>query len=64
MAESLRENYTDLFNLFVAWFDALAEQGASIPALDGTVALYLQSEMNGAKMLTSATARPPRSPST
>jgi len=42
--------YTDQINMLVAWCDALlAEPRASLPASDGTVTLYLQSVMNGAK---------------
>ncbi len=49
VAESSCGKYTDQFNMFVNWCDALAEPRASLPASDGTVALYMQSVMNGAK---------------
>ena len=35
--------------MFVAWCEALAEPRDSLPASDGTVALYVQAVMNGAK---------------
>jgi integrase len=41
--------YTGEFNMFVAWCDARAEPRETLPASDGTVALYLQSVMNTAK---------------
>ena len=37
------------FNVFVAWCDASVEPRASLPASDGTVALYLKLIMNAAK---------------
>ena len=33
--------YTGQFNMFVAWCDARAEPRETLPASDGTVALYL-----------------------
>jgi hypothetical protein len=41
--------YTGQFNMFVAWCDARAEPRETLPASDGTMALYLQSVMNTAK---------------
>ncbi len=35
--------------MFVAWCDALEEPRSTLPASDGTVAMYLQSMMNNAK---------------
>ena len=49
VAESSCGEYTGQFNLFVTWFDALAEPRASLLASDGTMALYMQSFMHGAK---------------
>ncbi len=42
-------NITCQFNMFVNWCDALAEPRVTLPASDVTVALYMQSAMNGAK---------------
>ncbi len=36
--------------MFVTWSEALPEPRSSLPASDATVALYMQSVMNGAKM--------------
>jgi len=41
MAESSCGKYTGHFNMSVAWCDARAEPRESLPASDGTVALYL-----------------------
>ena len=41
--------YTIQFNMFVAWYGALMEPRASLPASDATVAMYLQSVMYGPK---------------
>ena len=41
--------YTGRLNTFVALCEALVKPKASLPALDDTVALYLDSVMNGAK---------------
>ncbi len=41
--------YTGKFNMFATWCETLTESMASLPASDATVALYLQSVMNGAK---------------
>ena len=49
VAESSCGKYTGQFNMFVSWCDSLAEPRASLPASEGTVALYLQAVMNGAK---------------
>ena len=48
VAESSCGKYTGQFNMFVAWCDARAEPRETLPASDGTVALYLQSVMNNA----------------
>jgi hypothetical protein len=49
VAESSCDKYTGQFNMIVNWCVALAEPRVSLPASDGTVALYMQSVMNGAK---------------
>jgi len=49
VAASTCKEYTGQWNMFVAWCDALAEPRVSSPASDGSVALYLQSVVNGAK---------------
>ena len=49
VAESSCGKYTGQFNMFVTWCDSLAEPRPSLPASDGTVALYMQSVMNSAK---------------
>ncbi len=49
VAESSCGKYTCRFSMFVVWCDALAEPRASLHASDCTMALYLQSVMNGAK---------------
>ncbi len=41
VAESSCDIYTSQFNMFVAWYDARAEPRETLPASDGTVALYL-----------------------
>jgi hypothetical protein len=46
VSESSCGNYKCQFNMFVAWCDARAEPRETLPASDGTVALYLQSVMN------------------
>ena len=56
MAESSCGKYTSQFNMFVAWYDALAEPRANLPASDGTVALFLQSVMNNAPMKAASAA--------
>ncbi len=48
-AESSCGKYAGQFNMFVAWCHARAEPRATLPASEGTVALYLQSVMNNAK---------------
>ncbi len=48
-AASTCKKYTGKWNLFVDWCNALAEPKMPLPASDGSVALYLQSAVNGAK---------------
>ena len=52
VTESSCGKYTGQFTMFAAWCDARAEPRATLPASDGTVALYLQSVMNTAKTFT------------
>ncbi len=42
VAESSCGKYKCQFNMLVAWCDALVEPRATLPASDGTVAMYLQ----------------------
>jgi hypothetical protein len=49
MVESSCGKYTSQFNMFVAWCDSRAKPRETLPASDGTVALYLKSVMNTAK---------------
>ena len=41
VTESSCGKYLSQFTMFVAWFDARAEPRETLPASDGTVALYL-----------------------
>ena len=49
VVESSCGKYTCQFNMIVAWCGARVEARQTLPASDGTVALYLRSVMNTAK---------------
>jgi hypothetical protein len=49
VASSTCKGYTGQFNMFVVWCESLADPRVPLPASDATVALYLQSVVNGAK---------------
>lgn len=49
VAQSTAKTYTGQWNLFVEWCGSLVIPRSPLPAEDATVALYLQSVMNGAK---------------
>jgi hypothetical protein len=42
--------YAGQFNMFVPWCETWRSRGLFFPASDATVALYVQSVMNGAKI--------------
>jgi hypothetical protein len=50
--------YAGQFYMFFAWCETLAEPRVSLPASDATVALYLQSVMNGVKTFAPVKATP------
>ena len=49
VAQSTAKTYTGQWNLFVSWCGSLVVPRSPLPADEATVALYLQSVMNGAK---------------
>ena len=49
VARSSCKTYTGQWNLFVAWCESLAELRVPLPVSDGSLALYLQAVVNGAK---------------
>ena len=49
VASSTCKAYTCQWNMFVRWCDALLVPRVPLPVADGTVAMYLQSVVNGAK---------------